>query len=83
VSLECSHCGDVAIDHEDNVYTDSEGDQCASCGFPGHVVVDWEPGYDDEATAYWSLSDRSDAVCSHASCEECAPFRSQWPALEE
>lgn len=77
--LECNHCGGFAIEHADNMYLDGEGTECAACGYPGHVVVDTEPGYDDEATATWYLRDGNDDVCREPGCEDCAEVRSQWP----
>ncbi len=70
VTLECDHCGDVAYEAPDGMVGDGEGDACISCGFPGHASVD-----NDEPIAWWSASDRADAVCRREDCEDCREVR--------
>jgi hypothetical protein len=76
-SLECSHCGDVAIESPDGLFGEGDGGACMTCGHPGHVNVDivldeCEDEGDDEprAVAYWSVSD--EGRCKVAGCDECA-----------
>ncbi len=76
--LECDHCGDIAFtsrDYRDGVYwfTDSDGEACSSCGYPGHVVVN-EPD-PDNADVYWETDDNNEAVCNRPDCEDCEEFR--------
>lgn len=68
-ALWCDHCGCEAIEKNDDAFSDGEGGSCASCGFPGVVSVD-DSG-DDDATAYWNMSEADDARCNQDDCEEC------------
>jgi hypothetical protein len=79
VTLECDHCGCVAIESADGMFYDGQGDACMSCGFPGHVSVDEAPE-DETAEAHWSLSDYCEIgepipVCTDANCEDCKEWR--------
>lgn len=80
--LECNHCGDVAFTsrvYRDGVYwfTDGDGERCMSCGMPGSVVVDSEPGYDDEATVTWDDVQEAGVYCTRPDCEECNELRAE------
>lgn len=35
--LDCGHCGGVAIESEDGMFGDGDGNACATCGLTGHV----------------------------------------------
>lgn len=75
-TLECDHCGGVAIEADaDDLFTDGMGEECETCGFPGHVSVcgdDEDPG---ENPVYWKVSEEVDARCADHRCEECLPIR--------
>jgi hypothetical protein len=76
--LYCDHCGDIAFvsqDYRDGVYwfTDGDGEECRSCGYPGYVVVD-EPDPDD-ADVRWATVDVDDKYCNDPTCESCAEAR--------
>lgn len=65
-SLECGHCGDMAIESPHGLFYEDQGEKCATCGFPGHVTV-------EENSAEWTLSDwgPDPAVCKRPDCDEC------------
>lgn len=71
VTLDCEHCGDVAIIRMSGLFTDGDGGPCGSCGFPGQVHVYEEDG------ASWVTSDDAEAKCDRVSCAEC------WPRLKD
>ena len=64
--FECDHCGDVAIESTDGLFTDGDGGECASCGMPGQVSMDAETG------PYWSTSQEEGDRCDRRDCEDCA-----------
>lgn len=63
-TLECSHCGDAAIESTSGLFGEDQGGACVTCGFPGIVRV-------DEDTAYWSIGDSEGAVCRRNDCLDC------------
>ena len=66
-SLECLHCGADAIESASGLFCEGDADECATCGFPGHVSV-------DEDTASWSTEDCDNvARCKRLDCTECLP----------
>ena len=64
--FECDHCGDVAIESRDGMFTDGDGGECASCGMPGQVSMD------AETDPYWSTSQEEGDRCNRKDCEDCA-----------
>ena len=70
-TLDCSHCGDVAIESPDGLFGEDDGEACMTCGHPGHVNGEEsdEEG-EDTGHAYWAASD--EGRCKVAECEECA-----------
>ena len=79
-TLECPHCGDVAIeahpprwpgDFPGGWFEDGEGGACASCGMPGHVTLDEDEEESDSWIASWSMDDDEDDRCTRPDCEEC------------
>lgn len=69
--LTCDHCGDVAIAAPTtNGFFDGDGERCAACGMPGHVVVE-----EDEDEAYWSDDQEAGVYCQREDCDECAERR--------
>lgn len=62
-SLECGICGGPAIESEDNLFYEDEGEECITCGFPGKVMITdnllAETEEDDMFEAYWN-PDESD-----------------------
>jgi hypothetical protein len=68
-SLECDHCGGDAIYSATGEFTDGEGGQCASCGFPGHVSIDDRD--EENVCGYWLSSDDPDDRCNLRDCEDC------------
>ncbi len=76
-TLECDHCGGVAIESDRNgLFTDGDGERCDTCGHPGHVSVD-EAYEDEDNTGYasWALSDDAGATCADPVCSECEDIR--------
>lgn len=75
-SLDCSHCGDVAIESASGLFRDGDGVACMSCGHPGHVSVDEDEGAEDEVTVWavarWRLGS---GPCDHTWCDECLDLR--------
>lgn len=73
--LECSHCGDVAIESADGLFGEDDGDACLSCGMPGRVSVEEDESDYDEGdrigTASWLTDDGEDSYCTRPDCEEC------------
>ena len=72
--LDCNHCGSIAFTsrvYRDDTYwfTDGDGEECASCGMPGHVVVD------DDAAVTWSDVQESGIYCERPDCEDCDEMR--------
>lgn len=67
-TLECPHCGDVAIESPDGLFTDGDGGNCISCGYPGHVSVD---DAEENARAYWSTRDLPWDICNSLDCIAC------------
>ncbi len=85
-TLECSHCGGDAAESlgNDGLFYDGEGDECRSCGFPGHVVID--DSLDDDrggSFAYWSISEADTALCVDPRCKDCEEYRVARVALKE
>jgi hypothetical protein len=79
-TLECDHCGGVAIESSTGLFGEGDSDRCDTCGMPGHVSVD--EAYEDEDSpglASWSVRDEDGAVCRDLACEQCAEFRSVPP----
>lgn len=73
--LECDHCGGPAVYADDGLYCEDSGDACITCGMPGHVSVD---GDDDDAEAWWSMSDYGtcmDPGCDDPDCRAMAMAR--------
>lgn len=69
-SLECDHCGDVAIKADEKGYfTDGSGGTCLSCGFPGHVSCD------KETDPWWDSSQEDDSRCKVQDCVLCEDSR--------
>ncbi len=66
--LECDHCGGAAIESVDDLFTDGDGGDCLTCGMPGHVFVEDD---EEDATAWWRVSDDENARCREADCDEC------------
>ena len=65
-SLECDHCGDVAIyGDKKGMFTDGAGGACVSCGFPGQVSCD------AETEPYWMTGDDDADRCNRGDCEDC------------
>ncbi len=70
VTLECPHCGGVAIESPDGMFGDGDGEACMTCGFPGHVSID--DADEENVTADWSPRDWDEnARCTEDDCEEC------------
>ena len=66
MSLECSHCGDTAIESPGGEYYDGQGEWCQHCGYPGQVCVE------EDDTAHWVGNDLDAlARCRLDDCEEC------------
>lgn len=87
--LECSHCGGIAFTSSKYdpagadgqgayLFTDGDGDACASCGFPGSVVVDDQQN-DEPVDVRWSCSDGNDDTCKDPLCDECEEYREASP----
>lgn len=71
-TLDCDHCGGVAIESPDGKFGDDEGERCASCGFPGSIVVSGcEDDEGEPEPAYWSTSDKTTDKCTRPGCEDC------------
>lgn len=70
-TLECPHCGGIAIERVSGVFGDGDGDECEDCGFPGHVSIDEDDG------PWWNASESKDALCARAVCVECYPLTHQ------
>lgn len=65
-SLECPHCGDVAIWADANgCYHDGDGGKCISCGYPGAVSCD------SETAPWWNDCQDAGSHCNRVDCEEC------------
>ena len=64
-TLECDHCGDVAIESSSGYFWDGDGGRCLACGHPGHVSCD------GEESPWWSTGDGEDDFCARPDCEEC------------
>lgn len=77
VTLECNHCGDVAIESATGYFRDGDGAACASCGMPGHVSVDFDPSVDDDAMATWEDVQEEGVYCARPDCEECNELRAE------
>jgi hypothetical protein len=70
-TLECGHCGGVAIESADGQFQqddDRNGQGCQTCGMYGMVEVGEEDD-DGYATAYWSHADDLEHKCKLADCE--------------
>lgn len=67
-TLDCCHCGDVAVTSETGRFGEGDADRCETCGIPGQVIVD-EPDDDGNASAHWYESE--DGRCNQADCSEC------------
>lgn len=61
-TLECDHCGGVAIASDDGTFADGDGERCESCGMRGHVMVD------DDGAYWW---DEPTARCRRSDCFRC------------
>lgn len=83
--LECNHCGGIAFtsrnyDPSANegagayLFTDGDGEACATCGYLGSVVVD-DQANGEPVDIYWSCRDGNDDTCNDPSCEECEETR--------
>jgi hypothetical protein len=46
--LECSHCGDAAIESATGLFAEGDTDRCTSCGISGHITVE-----EDEEAECW------------------------------
>lgn len=65
--LECSHCGDEAIEpDEDGLYRDGDGGKCQCCGYPGQVSCSGDEGDGAE----WVESDDPGAHCDRDDCDD-------------
>lgn len=54
-SLECGICGGPAIEREENLFYEDEGEKCMTCGFPGSVQI---ADMDEEGEhAYWACDE--------------------------
>ena len=78
-TLECDHCGGVAVTcgNSHGLFSDDDSGPCETCGMPGSVVIEdySEEGEDAETSelcgaAVW-LSDET-ARCTRADCNERA-----------
>lgn len=87
--LDCDHCGGIAFTSTKYdaaaaegqgayLFTDGDGEACASCGFPGSVVVDDQQNGEDVHVT-WSCRDGNDDVCKDPLCEECEEYREASP----
>lgn len=63
--LDCNHCGSVAIESPDGMFTDGDGGACVSCGLPGHVSCC------SETEPHWVMSEDPNIKCTLTDCEEC------------
>jgi len=75
--LCCDHCGDVAIEFRAPAHgvdfwhlDDGDGGQCASCGYPGQVMVD--DGGERDSYCRWAIDE--DARCTRPECDECGKY---------
>ena len=65
-TLECDHCGDIAIKADKNGnFTDGAGGKCISCGWPGHVSCD------AEEDPWWQDMGEDDTKCDIKDCVQC------------
>ena len=72
-TLECGHCGGVAIESADGLFGEDDADACASCGMPGHVSIDEDTG------ASWTHHDEDDDVyCNKTDCWDCDEQRKKF-----
>lgn len=62
-SLDCEHCGDVAVISAQNMYWDGDFARCLSCGHPGQIHAD--------ETAYFTIADEETDWCDREDCAEC------------
>ncbi len=69
--LDCDHCGNVAIESADGVFTDGDGGACSSCGLPGYVSCC------SETEPHWFMSEDPNTKCKRADCEECNAGQAQ------
>ena len=72
-SLECDHCGDVAVwaDKEGMFHDNSDwvgGDRCLSCGIAGHISFDDQS---EDEPVYWLSSDDPKDRCNQKNCDAC------------
>ena len=78
VTLECDHCGGVAVESKTGLFGEDMASKCMSCGMPGGVSI--QESYDDAddadgAEAYWLSSESNEAVCDDPSCGLCKEYR--------
>jgi hypothetical protein len=84
-TLECSHCGDVAVESETGLFCEGDADRCASCGMPGHITIEEADGCDSDCDegectcgiASFCCDDDTGNYCTLADCEECAAERAE------
>ena len=64
-TLECGHCGGVAITSPNGWFWDGAGGRCLECGHPGHVSCD------GEEPPYWHVHEGALDFCAAHDCDEC------------
>lgn len=74
-TLECNHCGDVAIASSDGLFTDGDGERCLTCGMPGHVIVDGDDEEPDLNPVHWNDTQEAGVYCRRPECAECVELR--------
>ena len=91
-TLACDHCGGAAITSPNGLFNERSSDRCASCGYPGDVVVEESDTIrtrvvgdliDDEdvETVYkvtWVSGTEPGDICDACVCSECDAIR-EWP----
>ena len=53
-TLECPHCGDVAVESSTGLFYEGDADRCQSCGVSGAVFLDDD---EDGTIAYFDIDD--------------------------
>ena len=80
-TLSCDHCGGAAITSPNGLFNERSSGCCASCGYPGGVVIE-ESGEDEDVetvyTATWVSGIEPGDVCDACVCSECDAIR-EWP----